>query len=221
MRFEPARYYDKRGIEDALIESDGRGLILTVRGVRFEGRSFDSLSIIQDESNLRHPSVVTFSLRGDDLVSYSLECCIPITVQVDGKMEQAQLQMRLGTEFMTEKMKVGGYTDLELELIAGHTSYKARSKEGWFEESLIQLKSMLPPNVQLICCFNCAFSDYSPYGNGMFGDMACFRDNKGAYLGVEGKGEIFDVWDTMTEFVQETYLCSEFYEREPNTGYRG
>jgi hypothetical protein len=70
-------------------------------------------------------------------------------------------------------------------------------------------------------CFCCAFSDYSPYGNGLFGDLACFRDNKQPYLAVETKRDFLALWDTYTEFVQETYHCGEFERRKPGTGYRG
>ena len=70
-------------------------------------------------------------------------------------------------------------------------------------------------------CINCAFSDYSPVGHGLFGGLACFRGNKAGYRGVTSKGGLFKIWDTMTEFVQETYLCPEFEKRAPGTGYRG
>ncbi len=55
----------------------------------------------------------------------------------------------------------------------------------------------------------------------MFGCMACFRDNKENYLQVSSKADIFRIWDTLTEYVQETYLCPEFQRRRPGTGYRG
>jgi hypothetical protein len=62
---------------------------------------------------------------------------------------------------------------------------------------------------------------YSPYGHGLFGGLACFRGNKAGYRAVTGKDDLFAVWDTMTEFVQETHLCPEFERRVPGTGYRG
>jgi hypothetical protein len=73
----------------------------------------------------------------------------------------------------------------------------------------------------LKACINCAFSDYSPCGHGLFGGLACFRDNKQAYLSVQTKRDLFEIWSTMTEFVQETFLCSEFERRAPGAGYRG
>jgi hypothetical protein len=41
------------------------------------------------------------------------------------------------------------------------------------------------------------------------------------YRAVTGKDGLFDLWDTMTEYVQETHLCPEFERREPGTEYRG
>lgn len=68
---------------------------------------------------------------------------------------------------------------------------------------------------------SCAFSDYHPVGNGLFGCLACFRDNKQQYLAAQDKYALMNLWDTHTEYVQETYHCDEFEKRKPGTGYRG
>ncbi len=75
-------------------------------------------------------------------------------------------------------------------------------------------------------CINCAFSDYSPYGHGLFGNLICFRANKTGYLARSSnedfcKDDYFDVMETVSEMVRETYLCPEFEKRAPGTGYRG
>jgi hypothetical protein len=92
---------------------------------------------------------------------------------------------------------------------------------GWFEDELLDLQRQLPPGAYLKACINCAYSDYNPYGHGMFGCLACFRGNKAGYWAVGGKRDLLLVRDTMTEYVQETYLCPEFERRHPGTGYRG
>jgi hypothetical protein len=56
--------------------------------------------------------------------------------------------------------------------------------------------------------------------------MICFRANKGGYQGLPSgedfsKDAYFDVMDTVSDMVQETYLCPEFSRRAPGTGYRG
>ncbi len=58
-------------------------------------------------------------------------------------------------------------------------------------------------------------------GHGLFDGLACFRDNKQGYLSVQTKRDLFGIWGTMTEFVQETFRCPEFERRAPGTGYRG
>ena len=59
------------------------------------------------------------------------------------------------------------------------------------------------------------------WGHDLFGGLACFRDNKSGYRAVRSEGDSFRIWATVTEFVQETYLCPEFERRLPGTGYRG
>lgn len=69
--------------------------------------------------------------------------------------------------------------------------------------------------------FCCAYSDYSVFGHGVFGGLACFRNNKHEYLAISNKSAFMKLWPTHIEDVQETYCCSEFERRKPGTGYRG
>ena len=104
---------------------------------------------------------------------------------------------------------------------AEQTTILNDGKTGWFEGEMLDLQRQLPSDCFLKACINCAFSDYSPYGHSLFGWLACFRNNKIGYRDVSCKDVLFDVWDTMTEFVPETHLCPEFEKRMPGTGYRG
>jgi hypothetical protein len=106
-------------------------------------------------------------------------------------------------------------------LKVGTQVWSSAALSGWFEDELLDLQRQLPDGMLMKACINCAFSDYSPYGHALFGGLACFRGNKDGYGAVKGKSDIFRIWDTMTEFVQETYLCPEFKKRLPGTGYRG
>ncbi len=99
--------------------------------------------------------------------------------------------------------------------------YRSAGTSGWFEDELLDIQKQLPDGVFLKACITCAFSDYSPYGHGLFGGMLCFRDNKAGYLTVKGKSDLFRIWSTATEYVQETYLCPEFERRVRGSGYRG
>jgi hypothetical protein len=92
--------------------------------------------------------------------------------------------------------------------------------EGWgglySVESLHEIQSALPEGVYMKACINCAFSWYSPYGTGGFGDMMCLRDCKEAVRAAKHKGDMMAIMSKNTEKVQETYLCPEF-ERRPAT----
>ena len=133
---------------------------------------------------------------------------------------EGRLHVRLGLGAPADNGGIAHET-LNLSLSVGGETFAGSGRSGWFEDELLEIQAALPEGAHVKACINCAFSDYSPYGHGWFGSMACFRDNKEEYLSVKTKGDIFRVWDTLTEYVQETYLCPEYLRRRPGTGYRG
>ena len=90
-----------------------------------------------------------------------------------------------------------------------------------FESIFYRFEKQLPQNTYIKCCYNCLYSDYSPFGNEIFGAMLCFKNIKDQYLKVKNKGEFMEIQTMYDEAVQETYLCSEFKQRIAGTGYRG
>jgi hypothetical protein len=90
--------------------------------------------------------------------------------------------------------------------------------DAWFEDGLLGLEETLPPQMRLMCCVTCLYSDYSPGGHGLMG-MRCHRDAKEQYLAVRSKADYWNV--PVTEEVPETYLCPEYRRRIAGTGYRG
>lgn len=44
---------------------------------------------------------------------------------------------------------------------------------GWFEDELLSIQNQLPDDAFIKACINCLYSDYSPYGHGLFGCMMC------------------------------------------------
>jgi hypothetical protein len=62
---------------------------------------------------------------------------------------------------------------------------------GWFEDELLAIQSQLPEGVYIKACINCLYSDYNPYGHGLFGCMMCFRNLKAEYLKVTTKKEFW------------------------------
>ena len=104
---------------------------------------------------------------------------------------------------------------VELALEFQGQTFRFMGTSAWFEDELVDLQRRLPSGVYMLACVNCAFSDYSPAGHGCFGGLACFRGAKEAYKKVNTKADLFQAWDRLTEFVQETYVCPEFERRRP------
>lgn len=213
----PARYRDARGSEATTIENDAHVLRMVVRGAEFTGRDFDTL---EASPELHEDLRFGFTLVQGCLADCVIEWEMPLTLTFQGGPAYGTLRARLdlGPEAPAGGL---GYEQLHLALRWNNGVVASRGKTGWFEDELTDLEQLLPDGASLRCCFTCALSDYSPAGHGLFGGLACFRDNKAQYLTVHGKADIFRVWPTMTEFVQETFLCPEYSRRRPGAGYRG
>jgi hypothetical protein len=188
-----------------------------VRGVDFSGSDFDAFEPMTPDNS---HELAKFHLHHKTLCSCIIECEIPIPVVKGSEVADGTLHMRL---ILGNPASNGGLDRevLELELRYKHLSVSSGGKTGWFEDELLQLQARLPKDTYMKACANCGLSDYHPAGHGLYGGLACFRDNKVGYRAVRGRHDIINVWDTMTEFVQETYLCPEFERRKPGTGYRG
>ena len=215
--YYPARYTDRVGKEASSIANDGATLSMVVRGVVFEGSDFDSLEPVGETDPAR---LASFTLQQGSLCSCVIEADIPIPIATPGGTEDGILTARLE---LGNPASNGGLDreHLTLELRFGGRAFRSSGRSGWFEDEMLDVQNQLPPGTHLRACITCAYSDYSPVGHGLFGSLACFRDNKSEYLAVRSKADLFRIWGTMTGFVQETYLCPEFERRQPGTGYRG
>ena len=213
----PAKYRDKYGEEITSIHNDGKQLTMIVHGIIFTGNNFDSL---QTAMPLDDPQLKTFTLYKGNLADCEIECDMPITAVTSNQTTLCNLHIHLK---LGKPLSNGAIDNeaLQLSIDFDGKSFASCGQHGWFEDELVELHQRLPEFVYLKCCFNCAFSDYSPAGSGLFGGLACFRDNKEQYLKVENKRDLFQIWETMTDWVQETYLCAEFEKRVAGTGYRG
>ena len=223
----PARYRDAQGEEITTIENNGKQLRMRVRGVEFAGSTFDAFEpILPAES----PQRALFALTsGGDLCGCTITCEMPLLLVVQGEEEQGQLHIEVDSSepHPLPALRISGeklslfVSDqrLSLRVSFGGETFQVRN-DGDFE-GLYDLQCAFPEGVYIKACINCAFSDYSPMGQDTFGTLACFRDNKAGYRQVTGKRGIFEIWHTMTETVQETYLCPEFERRQRGTGYRG
>nr|BFE59837.1 hypothetical protein GCM10020063_043630 [Dactylosporangium thailandense] len=206
-------YSDRHGSEAITIQNDGRTLAVRIRGVDFRGAAFDVLDPVEPLG----PGA-PFLLTGDSLCACTIECDVPVQVTAAADaVEPAVLRCRIVLGTPDDR---GARDRVELALHHEAGVFATAGAHADFEAALIEVQRALPSGLGLRACISCAFSDYHPAGVAMFGGLACFRDNKAGYRAVNGKRDIFATWGTLTEFVQETYLCAE-YERRDNEGYRG
>ncbi len=213
----PTVFKDKLGTENTFIENDGETLRMTLRGVTFEDSEFDSFEPIEGTDQ---DSLTKFSLNKGMLCDCSIECEIPVPIVNQGTEIQGVLrcEIKLGSP----KNKGGlECEDVTLQLAYGNNSVSSSGTSGWLEDELIEIQKQLPNGDFMKTCMNCLFSDYSPYGHGMFGNMMCFKNLKKEYLQVTSKEDFWEIHDRPDRFVQETFLCTEFEKRVPGTGYRG
>jgi hypothetical protein len=213
----PTTYRDAHGEIATAIENDGKMLRMLLDGVAFEGCDFDSFEPVPGSDPAR---LSRFSLARGSLCACTLDFSMPVSVLTDAGTAPAMLAVHL----VLGRARANGSLDeliVRLALVLGDARFESEGRWGWFEDELADIQRKLPAGWHLKMCFGCAWSDYSPGGHGLFGGLACFRDNKAAYRAVTSKSEMFEIWDTMTEYVGETHLCPEFDKRVPDTGYRG
>jgi hypothetical protein len=208
-------YSDARGREAIALSNDGATLRVAIRGVEFAGGDFDGLSPADGSTEL-----ADFTLHRGELCACSFAFDIPIPmiaeeVEIAGKLH---VELDLGVPAPN-----GGLDreELKISLEYGEHGVASSGGSGWFEDELVSIQRQLPKRVFMKACINCLFSDYSPYGHGLFGGMMCFRNIKAEYLQVKSKRDLFAVQGRQDRLVQETYLCPEFSRRVPGTGYRG
>jgi hypothetical protein len=213
----PTTFTDRRGIAATTIRNDGANLSILLRGVQFSGPDFDTL---EPDPSAPRTALSNFTLSSFGCLSGCVfDIDIETAVLVGGEEQKEILATHLE---LGEPTASGGLDreSLRLSLRVNSTEYSSDGTTGFFESELLSLQRRMPPGIGLKMCFTCAHSDYHPVGHGLFGGMACFRNCKAEYSRVQSKGDLFGLWD-QSEKVQETYLCSDFNIRRPNTGYRG
>ena len=179
---------------------------MTIRGARFSS-SYDLCTLESELADISPDLLPSHSPPYGELRAFTLVFEMPMHIIVDGAEQAGQLTFSLDYPEATPL-----YGSLELTLTFGSHTFIVKAQDDWTENALIKIKSCSSSKTLIPkCCFTCAFSDYNPAG----GPLACFRDNKTAYLRMErSKPTIFAISDTRTEEVHETYLLS----RIPSVG---
>ena len=182
----------------------------SIRGVHVWGADFDALDVVgTPDAGSR------LALNGADEVSNCLLSGeLPCTVSVSGVPRPSTIRFVL--DLRPRENPDPSHPNLSLACEIDGTTYAV--SDSWFEDGLLRLERTFPPELQLVACVTCLYSDYSPGGHGLTG-MRCHRDAKTQYLAVRSK---VDYWSVpVTEDVPETYLCDDYTRRVPGTGYRG
>ncbi|KIA62548.1 hypothetical protein FG87_25070 [Nocardia vulneris] len=212
----PGGYEDDRGAEPVewRIEpdevSDSRELFdleAVIRGVRVRG-DLEDLTPYSADTHARE--IFSLDGRSGNLARYTVTGELPCTVEVSGVRRVEVIRFTYAQHPYPE------HDMMHLALSLDGEEYETDCDA--LETGLPRLADALPAGVSLKCCFTCLYSDYMPSSGQAMG-IACFRDDKERYLAIRSK---FDIWRLRrTEWVPETYLCSEYQRRVRGTGYRG
>ncbi len=217
MNCYPAKYLNDLFSEETIIKNDGEILSVQIRGLKFTGDDFDSLSPIEELTPEQEKHI---PLWHSSLCSCCIECEITILIYDQGQETSGTLFVRLD---LGAPAKNGGLDSEKVKIVLDYKNeiFGGSGETESFECELLEIQQKLPGGIYMKICINCLYSDYSPLGNGLFGCMMCFRNIKSEYKKVSSKDEFWPVHDRYDRIVQETYLCSQFERRVSGTGYRG
>lgn len=214
MREYKAIYQDKRGTEEIVIKSDGSYMDFTLRGINFDGQDFEMLEAEEiDNTKFEYEM---FQDGSGDLTNFRLTVTIPILLFDSIKKNKFTAPLIVHVE-IGETTTIKGL-DSELTCLTLTTSFgefTVEKKLEWMEDALITIQNQLPEHMYLNTCLSCKYSNYSPYGNGMFGHIYCFKNLKKELKQVRDKHDLLHIWtaeavDRGDIFsVHETFDCSE------------
>jgi hypothetical protein len=224
-------YKDNLGTREIVIENDSYTLTTEIDGVIFNGSEFDDLTV-DDKTKYTDHQLARFTflktpIYESDRISETLCDCLfeIVTPQVIiDKVNNIQINSDLKIEIIlgharSERPGQGiefEYVTLSLE-IAGKM-YTGRSE--YFESSFDKIRDQIGDKYHLKNCYGCMYGDYSVGGQGCFGSMHCFRNQKVEYSKVTNKSEYMELAPPY-RFVQEIYCCDQFEIRSKGAGYRG
>ena len=214
MRQYKATYQDKRGTEDIIIKSNGSELYTTIRDFDFYGGDFDQLTT--DIIDTEKFDYELFANGSGDLINFKLILTIPIQLY-NAQSNQTFIENLIVNIVVGEHTTIDGL-DHEIHCLTLDSSFGkfiVEKKLEWMEDALTALQGQLPPNIYLKTCLSCKFSNYSPFGKGMFGSIYCFQKIKEKLQTLNDKTDLLDIWtkEAMEKgdifSVQETFDCKE------------
>jgi len=218
-------YQDKQMLFPVEIYNNSEVLTFQIGKYRFAGTQMDDFElqnpICYSAKELRKFSWNKLPHAEDfcyTLSDYNLSVFIPIQlITKRGKEKSVILKLRSSCGSPQENGGLSHYA-MNLALIFFGKTYTGEG--AFFEDAVHALLQSTRGEFSFKSCFGCQFSDYSVFGQGAFGTMLCFKNQKKKYLAVTTKAEYMAL-DREDRFVQETFLCEEFEARGENVGYRG
>ncbi len=201
MRTFKTSFTDNSGTDHAEFLSDGSQLYIRLRGINFEGDCFESLEGLIDKEKFTYR---VYKDGSAELSEGRFLVEIPVLVQINDKYRRNILY----ADVQLSGENYGVFLKLEVY------NYQSENTKrfGFFELTLQNLQKQLPKEVKLKTCLFCRFSEYNPFGNGMFGGLSCFKKVKEAYRNVQDKKtllELFEKHKAEIFNVQETFDCEE------------
>ena len=212
MREYPVTYHDKNGTEKTSIKSDGSNLYMTLRGIDFEGTDFEMLTGDIDETKFDYEK---FADGSGDLTNFKLSITMPISL-FDSQTKKSFTAPLTAHIEVGETITVHGLESAinSLTLTTSFGEFSFEKQLEWFEDALLIIQKKLPEHIYLKTCLSCKYSNYSPYGNGLFGSIYCFKRVKDQLLELNGKHDLLHLWteelikEGKIVDVQETFDCS-------------
>ncbi len=210
-------FQDRFGTESICIENDFNTLSVELRGLIFEGSSFDDLCL-KDKNNFCIEKLAksfefeSFTSEYLQLSNYQLYFKIPIIFIEIATKKEREIDVNVYFELKTgyESCKIS--FDLEQQHL--------EVSNGFLEIVFDQIQHQLKGKYRFENCYGCLYADYSVYGQGFMGSMLCYKNQKENYLEVKNKSEYMQLAPTERQ-TQEIFCCSDYQIRDREVGYRG
>ena len=162
---------------------------MEIEGVKFKGTSFDDFRLVEPSSySANKLERFTFNKgkieKPEEYVYVLCNCIITFEtlVKVIVKLDEKTTKEILTVTLKLGKPATNGGIDYENATFQISIGKEKFSSEGdVFEIGLEKIQQQFKNKYHFKNCFGCLYSDYSPYGNGFFGDMLCFKKNKQEY----------------------------------------
>jgi hypothetical protein len=143
---------------------------------------FDNFEFISDMLDDFSPNIPIENLPKRFMIDqyqclneYKLQFSVPLKII---KLQKIQEEIESTLQIRINQKSNPPQQTLQLILDIDQEKKQYKGDGDFFEFALQQIQAQMHENYHLKCCFACAFSDYSVYGQGFWGTMLCYKNNK-------------------------------------------